>query len=477
MKFVTPIIALVFAWFAATASAQDFSSLADDFDARNLSFDDKRFLQAALAFEGDYIGLLDGDWGKLSQRAFNAYAQREFGSAAQDWQLALLAFGLAEKYDNDGWSMSYFEALKVSLLFPDKSARAEPPSDNFVNWSVDGSSLGISLALGSLAETDKYHESVLSRHSSPIEPYVVRKSGFAVSQSVERTGTVIYVWSQEIAGLWSTVMLSASENDIGQLRAIAASLTTGRGRPITFTNNGYLQKAIEQTVALMDTMETAEHGTRRETARNEPTDGKGVGSSGSGFYVSVDGHILTNAHVIEDCTSISVNDRPASLVSKSKTFDLALLQTDFIDGGAVAQFSPKPARLNSDVTVSGYPYAGLLGGLNITRGAVSSLVGLGGDEVTMQLSAPVQAGNSGGPVIANDGEVVGVVVSKLDATKVADALGDVPQNVNFAVRGEIAKLFLSQNGVEPSLGSSDDSLEPVELAERSKRFTVFVECD
>ena len=113
-------------------------------------------------------------------------------------------------------------------------------------------------------------------------------------------------------------------------------------------------------------------------------------------------------------------------------FDLALLQTSVLQEKTVAVFAQSPARLNSDITVVGYPLSGLLGGLNVTRGSVSSLKGLRGDGVQMQISAPVQPGNSGGPVVSGSGAIVGVVVSKLNARRVADETGDIPQNVNFA---------------------------------------------
>lgn len=100
-----------------------------------------------------------------------------------------------------------------------------------------------------------------------------------------------------------------------------------------------------------------------------------------------------------------------------------------------------------------------------------------GDAISMQISAPVQPGNSGGPVLNSRGAVVGVVVSKLDAVRVAEVIGDIPQNVNFAIRGEIAKLFLFQNGVEPVIESRVDALSPVGLAEKASGFTVFVGCD
>ena len=147
-------------------------------------------------------------------------------------------------------------------------------------------------------------------------------------------------------------------------------------------------------------------------------------------------------------------------------------------GTPAARFAARPARLNADVTVAGYPLAGLLGGLNITRGAVTSLKGLGGATGAMQISAPVQPGNSGGPVVDVAGSVVGVVVAKLDAGMVARETGDIPQNVNFAIRGEIAKLFLFQNEVAPAEAEAGaaPALAPEDLADQVKRFTRFVTC-
>lgn len=85
-----------------SAAAQDYSSLLRDFDARSLTWADKRFLQAALAFEGHYNGLLDGDWGPRSQRALNSYTRREFGTAAADWHMAMLAVAYFKRLSADG---------------------------------------------------------------------------------------------------------------------------------------------------------------------------------------------------------------------------------------------------------------------------------------------------------------------------------------------------------------------------------------
>ena len=200
-------------------------------------------------------------------------------------------------------------------------------------------------------------------------------------------------------------------------------------------------------------------------------------SSGTGFIVAQSGVVLTNAHVVDGCTRLEINGFPAVLTEMSVDFDLALLEVQSDKQWVAADFADNPAALNSDVTVVGYPLQSVLGGLNVTRGSVSSLKGLSGDITSMQISAPIQPGNSGGPVVNSAGNVVGVVVAKLDERKFSDATGITPQNINFAIRGEVAKLFLFQNGVQPQRGSDNAVLKPTELAERAADYTVLVNCN
>ena len=139
-------------------------------------------------------------------------------------------------------------------------------------------------------------------------------------------------------------------------------------------------------------------------------------------------------------------------------------------------FAGDSAGLNADITIAGYPLHGLLGGLNVTRGTVTALNGIGGDETILQISAPVQRGNSGGPIVNDRGEVVGVVVAKLDAMELADATGEIPQNVNFAIRGEVAKLALSVSEINHEIRSGRETLPPEVIARRLQRATVLIEC-
>lgn len=478
IRFCFAFVLACLAGLSATdrVQAQNFAVLFERFDPSALSRDDKRFLQAALAFEGHYKGLLDGDWGKLSNRAMNHYAAAEFGTATESWHMAFLAFSFVDEIERNGWAMDYSEWLDMSYLVPKGSLTVDKSSDNFVNFRHAGSSL--SYSIGSLDEktAQSVHDFTQNSHAQAGKPYSVRKNNLAVSTAQMADGKMLYTRSNFRKGRWSTIMLSANQRDKPTLDAVASSIGTGYVPPITLSENGLLQEVITKTITVLaeekDPKTKAPQPRPVAPAPHEET----TPSAGTGFIVSASGHVLTNDHVVAGCSSYTIDGAPANLVAQSPEFDLALLQSAQAQEKTVAIFSAAPPRLNSDVTVVGFPYGGALSGLNVTRGAVSSLKGLGGDATRLQITAPVQSGNSGGPLVGPDGEVVGVVVSKIDVLEFAETMGDVPQNVNFAIRGEIAKMFLSQQDIHPKLSLEDTRLDPTEIAKRASAFTVFVEC-
>ncbi len=139
--------------------------------------------------------------------------------------------------------------------------------------------------------------------------------------------------------------------------------------------------------------------------------------------------------------------------------------------------SGRGVRPGDSIMVIGFPLKGLLAeDPSVTTGVVSALAGPGNDARLIQITAPVQPGNSGGPLLDEAGNVVGVVVSKLDALKVAAITGDIPQNVNFAIDARLAQQFLDANGVDYETAQSKLRLTPADVAERGMKFTVSVEC-
>lgn len=205
-------------------------------------------------------------------------------------------------------------------------------------------------------------------------------------------------------------------------------------------------------------------------------------SSGSGFLVSRDGGIVTNHHVVEGCARVTVNhagtSHDAAVRAVDADDDLALIKAPPGTGEAAATFSESPrASLGEAVTVAGYPLHGLLSReFNVTSGNVSALAGPGDDAKRLQITAPVQQGNSGGPLLDGAGNVIGVVVSKLDAVRAAKLTGDIPQNVNFAIKGALVRGFLDIHGVAYRRRPSNTKLAPERLAELARGFTVAVHC-
>ncbi|MBX3307626.1 MAG: trypsin-like peptidase domain-containing protein, partial [Nitrospira sp.] len=217
------------------------------------------------------------------------------------------------------------------------------------------------------------------------------------------------------------------------------------------------------------------------TAVNAIAADDGPQSSGTGFVVSRQGHILTNHHVVESCVSVRATvegiQKEATLIGIDTRNDLAVLK---LPGNmpSIAHFrGGRNIRAGDSVVLVGFPLHGVLASeANITTGTVSALAGLGNDTRFLQVTAPVQPGNSGGPVFDQSGQIVGVVVSKMDALKVAEVTGDIPQNINFAINGAVAKAFLDSHGVGYETAASGKKLESAEIGAAAKQFTFLLEC-
>ncbi len=203
-------------------------------------------------------------------------------------------------------------------------------------------------------------------------------------------------------------------------------------------------------------------------------------STGTGVYVSNAGHILTNVHVIENCSRLQVSavgaaPTPVRVVARDAANDLALLQSSG-SPPAVATFRSS-VRVGENVYAYGFPLAGFLSTTgNFTGGNVTASAGIGDDTRMLQISAPVQPGNSGGPLLDQSGNLVGLVVAKLNALKVATVTEDLAQNVNFAIKSALALNFLEANNVGATMSTNAQPLQPADIAERARSFSVYVEC-
>jgi len=224
--------------------------------------------------------------------------------------------------------------------------------------------------------------------------------------------------------------------------------------------------------------------------------------AGSGFFISNRGYILTNNHVVANCKQIQTTFVPITewdefgnpIVSKSEVLtvlrvvasnadsDLALLKPDSgrIVPSTIATFriptGPSP-RAGDSVVAFGFPLPGILSSEgNVSTGTITAMSGMGDDPRFLQISAPVQPGNSGGPLLDSSGNVIGVVVAKLDAVKIAQATGDIPENVNFAVQLSEVRRFLDDNHIPYTRRSSVVRSQTADIAALAKQFSVAIEC-
>ncbi len=223
--------------------------------------------------------------------------------------------------------------------------------------------------------------------------------------------------------------------------------------------------------------------TARPGAAGQPSARERASSTGTGFLVA-DGRLLTNNHVLADCTRVVARNAAgrrarARVDATDAGRDLAVLTVPADFGPPLPFRSAPPIRRGELVVTYGFPLSGLLSsGPTLTTGDVSALAGLQDNPVNLTISAPVQPGNSGGPLLDAQANVVGVVVSKLHAARVAQMTrGDIPQNVNFAVKGDEALAFLRAHGVQPRTERSDGAdRRAFEVGEVANASTVFLQC-
>ena len=186
--------------------------------------------------------------------------------------------------------------------------------------------------------------------------------------------------------------------------------------------------------------------------------------SGTGFFITADGYFVTNAHVIkgsEQIRLVTTNGMiSAKLVKVDAVNDLALLKAE-------GTFKPLPVassrsvKLGGTVATVGFPNIGLQGfSPKLSKGEIASLAGAGDDPRYFQISVPVQPGNSGGALVDERGNVIGVVAAKLNAEAALATTGALPENVNYAVNSGFLLSFLE------SMPEVSDRLSELETSGR-----------
>ena len=257
----------------------------------------------------------------------------------------------------------------------------------------------------------------------------------------------------------------------------------------------------EQRIAVAKRKEEERQAAKAQPQQEAPPTSFGTGSTGSGFFVSKLGHVVTNEHVVRNCGSVTVGDNAneqvsATVLETDKRNDLALLK---LSSMAMASANTKSliqklgllivplssngllrsddVELGERLMVGGYPYGDIFSNtIKVTGGMVSAIRGMGDDSGQFQMDAAVQPGNSGGPIYDENGNIVGVVVAQLNKMKVAKAIGSLPENQNFGIKASTVRQFLVSSGLPTKWSDRSERMSSRDIAKIAKNQTVMVVC-
>ena len=194
-------------------------------------------------------------------------------------------------------------------------------------------------------------------------------------------------------------------------------------------------------------------------------------SSGTGFFVSKQGHLVTNNHVIEGCTYIKAIyngiEYDSKVLAVDRVNDLAFIKSE-IKPKMIYSVSNQDAQLLEDVIVAGYPLGKKVSAaIKATSGTVTALAGLGDNYAEFQTDAALNSGNSGGPIINDMGNVVGVAVSKINKEGV--------DSFNFGIKSSILKVFANANGFNFSPPGNKE-MKKKDLGALITEATIYLDC-
>lgn len=209
---------------------------------------------------------------------------------------------------------------------------------------------------------------------------------------------------------------------------------------------------------------------KKKTKQQEP---KFVpASSGTGFFVTSDGHIITNYHVVQNCdtTYVSYNGQQITtkVMASDKMNDLAILKAK-ITPTKVFSVETEDVSLLEDIIIAGYPLGKKVSAaIKTSKGSITALAGYGDNYSEFQTDAALNQGNSGGPIMNQKGNVVGVAVANY-GKKVG------VESFNFGIKSSTLKTFANANGLK-FLPPNNRDLSNKDLGQLITEATIYLEC-
>ena len=258
----------------------------------------------------------------------------------------------------------------------------------------------------------------------------------------------------------SLLVLGGDGNDTLRMDDVRSSVLSNIS---WLENNGFSRFAreLESELRAAEAAASAPPEVAKRATPNQPTM-----VYGTCFAVS-DAEVLTSQHVVASASQITVEfrdgvEKGAVVLEQSQSTDLALLKISGETPSFLPLASMRSLEVGQEVFTVGFPVTSILGSdAKFTEGSVSAVSGIKGDASYFQMSVPIQPGNSGGPVVNMQGEVVGVVASTAAIEAFYTMSGSLPQNVNWASKSDYARLLFDAPSVEKRAKNRSDAIEMV----------------
>jgi peptidoglycan hydrolase-like protein with peptidoglycan-binding domain len=430
---------------------------------RALTQADREALQTALKFAGVYSSGIDGAFGPGTRRAMS------------DWQAL-------KGYDITGvlTTQQRAEALGAYQAVIDSLGMA-PVADEVAGVTI-------SLPLG-LVEFDAY--------APPFAKYKSKDGSGVQVMLISQTGD-----EATLGGLYEIMQtLEIVPMDGPRTRDSKSFSLTGTNADITSHTEARLVKgAVKGWTLIWPTPKTTDDETRHQMALDAMQstfatldgvlpDAYGEGAAqdidllagldirrpekaGSGFYVDDKGAVLTSADLVASCAKITIDDGYEATVTATEDGMALLTPLEALAPLSVAKFDSQLPRLQSEVSVSGYAYAGRLDAPTLNYGLMAEHKGLSGEDDLLRLAMTTLPGEAGGPLLNSSGAVIGMLAAK-DAIPEAQARS-LPEDVAFAYDMEKIAGFLSGHGV--TVSASDSATSDADLVRIGRDLTVLVSC-
>jgi S1-C subfamily serine protease len=420
--------------FSPIPAAADYNRSQQWFNS--LSTWERRGIQINLISAGFYTGFADAKFGRNTYAALLEFENRH----------SILPNGILTRYEASRlvriaqqWrdSLQFADARdeRAGVALPVPYALVLPlePTERGALWADRRSTLQIETMAFDAAEAklDVLYLAFTQDTVSPGIEYKAKRSNFFVV-SGESRGIKYYTLLRNNYGYVSgfTVSWSTAIDDTGSRVAVFLASKVEFFRPA----GGPLPSLLNQEPPVSEAPGSA----------TPAVETPGM-VSGSGFFISSSGLILTNNHVVNACDAIEVpRFGRAEVLRADENWDLAvILVPQPRDNQPTATIAEAAPSLGSEVIVGGFPLSDLFDNdFKVAFGEVTGRRGLGGDKRQFSVSAPIQPGNSGGAIINSRGEVVGIAVSKLNDAKMMESVGSTGANFSFAIDATQIHSFL-----------------------------------